>query len=172
MTRGILGLVAGLGLGLAGCTTIDTGSSSVPGIDWTRYKSFTQTAPLHQKMQGVPGYSAIAADRIQSEIARNLEMKGMRKTGQDDADIVVRFSVSGKPQTDVWGDPGYGWYGGGTVQTTHYIKGTLTIDVFDAQKKELVWHGWGSADIFSSDADGSLIPKAVEKILADFPPSS
>ena len=167
------GWIAGLALaaaGLLGCTTIDTGYSSVDA-DYSNYHTFAQAPVPTELPTGLPGFNPIIVSNIQTYIANTLEQKGFRMVSMDDADVVVRFSVSGKPQTDVWGTSGYGWYGGGgTVQTTHYVLGTMVIDIFDTEKKKLVWHGWGSAKLFVSQADGSLAPKAVTKILSTFPP--
>lgn len=172
MQRALAAALTGvLVIGLSACTTINVNATVADGIDFDNYRTFAQAPPVESaRPAGVGGYSSITEDNIQREIALNLEAKGLSKTSVDNADIVVRFSTSGKPQTDVWGGGGWGYYGGGTVTTTHYVQGTLVIDIFDANKRKLVWHGWGTAKIFESDASGKLVPRAVEKILKQYPP--
>ncbi len=171
MARALSGILAAAAIGAAGCSSISADSTHAEGVDFSAYRSFAQ-ASAPESGGGIPGYSSITADSIQREIASQLESKGLSEADRDSADLVVRFSVSGKPQTDVWGTGGYGWYGGGSVQTTHYIKGTLVIDIFDTSKKKLVWHGWASTALFSEGGSGKKVPEAVEKILSGFPPSS
>lgn len=170
MNGWIVGLVIAAA-GFLGCTTIDTGSTAADGVDFSKYRSFAQAPAPTEAPSGMARYNSIVAGKIQTYIATNMEGKGYRKASLDEADFVVRFSLSGKPQTDVWGTTGYGLYrAGGSVQTIHYVQGTLVIDIFDSEARKLVWHGWASARIFESQADGSLAPKAVEKILSRFPP--
>ena len=171
MARVLIGFLAAAAIATAGCSSISADSTHAEGIDFSAYHTFAQAPPPESGGEQIPGYSSITADNIQREIAAQLESKGMSQAERDSADVVVRFSVSGKPQTDVWGSGGYGWYGGGSVQTTHYIKGTLVIDIFDASKKKLVWHGWASTALFSGSGSGKTVPEAVQKILSGFPPS-
>ena len=74
----------------------------------------------------------------------------LTSAGARDADLMVAFSVSGQPRTDVVGGGGgyYGW--GGSTFTTHYVVGRLVIDIFDNRIKKLLWHGWADKEIFES----------------------
>ena len=69
--------------------------------------------------------------------------------------------------------PGYGWGGGHsttTIQEYDYAVGTLVCDVFDAEKKVLIWEGIGTKTIVEDPAKREkTIPKSVQAIMAKFP---
>lgn len=152
-----------------GCASISAHSNAAPGVDFAKYRTFAQAPAPTEAPRGMPGYSAITAERIQTAIARELTAKGLRRTDAD-SDLLVAFTVSGEPQTEVWGTGGWGWYGPpGSVTTTHYVKGTLVINVYDARQEKLVWHGWGTKDVFEPKGDEQSIREAVQAVLARYP---
>lgn len=67
----------------------------------------------------------------------------------------------------------YGVWGGypQDIQTVHYQEGTLTIDLVDAAKKQLVWQGVAQGRIHKKAVQnpGPAIDKAVTDIFAKFP---
>jgi hypothetical protein len=97
----------------------------------------------------------------------------MHPAPHDSADLLVAFSVTGEPRTNVMSDGGWGWgwYGGRPIVTTHYVAGTLVIDFYDAKRQKLVWHGWATADVFDKAGSGDLILRAVKSILSRYPPA-
>jgi hypothetical protein len=76
-----------------------------------------------------------------------------------------------------WGYGG-GWrYGGGmgaiTVTTSTILMGQLTLDMYDAAKKELVWRGSATKTLdpkTKPDKRTKSINKAAEKLLKNYPP--
>jgi hypothetical protein len=136
-----------------------------PQVDFAKYKTFTMAPPPQGKPKGLVGYSAISARRIQEEIASALQTKGYNEVSQ--GDMVVAFSVTGEPRTDLVGY-GPGWYG--DTYTQHYVQGNLVINIYEAKTRELVWHGWASAQIYDSQQAEKEGPKAVQAIMKKFPP--
>ena len=55
---------------------------------------------------------------------------------------------------------------------SEYQEGTLIIDIYDAAKKELVWHGWKSRKSLPSDSPElpGVVEQATVDILSNFPP--
>jgi hypothetical protein len=54
---------------------------------------------------------------------------------------------------------------------TNHTEGTLTIDLIDAKKKELVWQGEGVGYLTQcTDKKDENIKEFVTKILAQYPP--
>ena len=54
---------------------------------------------------------------------------------------------------------------------TRHSEGTLTIDVIDAKKKELIWQGEGEGVLTkNTDRKDENIKEFVTKILAQYPP--
>jgi hypothetical protein len=154
-----------------GCSTVSVNTDYDKGTDFSRFKTFSQKPPP-QGSRSLKGYSEIAGRHINSAIATTLESKGfqMAPEGQD-GDLIVAFSIDGQPRQDVeWTGGGYGgWYG--QSYTVNYVEGTLTIDVFDASKRQLVWHAYGQTNIYGSQTDNyGKVDDAVEQILKKFPP--
>jgi len=168
MTRMILGLLLVVPIALAGCAGIEVNVDADPAVDFSKYRTFAQAPPPAAPIRNLPGYSEIRGREIQERIARELEAKGYRKVARSEAQLIVAFTASGEPRTDVWKD--YDWYGGRPVATTHYIAGALAIDVFDRALKKLVWHGWATADIFSLAEGRKKGDQALEELLRRFPP--
>jgi hypothetical protein len=72
---------------------------------------------------------------------------------------------------------GYGWgwhpwyWGAGQNTVNRTSEGTLYIDLIDADQKELVWQGMGTAALASDvDRKQKRINKIVGEILEKYPP--
>jgi hypothetical protein len=170
---------------IAGCVTIDVSVDHDPEVDFSKYHTFAQ-APPPSRIENLPGYNEVRGRQIQHLIATELEAKGYRKVDPDDADLLVAFTVSGEPRTDIWveesgtawgsgGRPGragrYGSYDRrGTMSTTEYISGALAIDIYDNALRRQVWHGLATADVYTSSEGQKTGDKAVQKLLSRFPP--
>ena len=122
------------------------------GADFTKYETwYFQDSELSIGKQ-VPRMDA----RLKSQIADTLMKRGRRPSN---ADLVVTYHVTTQENTRVdsmylsgygygsgWG-PGYysSGYGGGwgtsTSMISNYTTGTLVIDVYDTETKELIWRG-------------------------------
>ena len=171
MARTIPGLLLISALFLGGCG-IKATTNFMPGTDFAKYRTFVQSPPPTQRVKSLPGYSAITGQQIQDMIASELQSKGFTPGGAEDADLLVAFSVSGQPRTDVTSAGGggyYGWGGGGTF-TTHYVVGRLVIDIFDNRSKKLLWHGWADKEIFGASGDVKGVEQVVQAIMKKFPP--
>jgi hypothetical protein len=120
MARSIVGLLLVSALSLAGCG-IKASTDYMPGTSFSSYQTFAQSPPSTQRVKSLPGYTEIVSQQIQDMIASDLQSKGYKPAAAEDADLLVAFSVSGQPRTDIVGGGGgyYGW-GGGTF-TQHYV---------------------------------------------------
>jgi hypothetical protein len=169
MARTIVGLLLVSALFLPGCG-IKASTNFMPGTNFAKYRTFVQSPPPTQRVKNLPGYSEILGRQIQQMIASELQSKGLTPGGAEDADLLVAFSVSGQPRTDVVSSGGgyYGW-GGGTF-TQHYVVGRLVIDIFDNRQKKLLWHGWADKEIFGAPGDVKGVEQVVQAIMKKFPP--
>ena len=157
---------------LVGCAgQIQTNTTYDDSADFAAYRTFAQ-APAPTYATDMPGYSEITGRNIQEQIAKNLQQKGLQPAGWDDADLQVSFTLGGQARqnTEYWG--GWGWYGAGEVETENYVQGSLVIDMADRAKKRLVWHGYGSENLFSQSASDETLARAVDAVLAKFPPAT
>jgi len=75
-----------------------------------------------------------------------------------------------------YGGWGYGGWGGGgmqtaTTSTSTWNVGTLIVDIFDVQSKQLLFRGQGQATISdNADKNTKNVYKALAKMFKDFPP--
>ena len=75
-----------------------------------------------------------------------------------------------------WGWGWRGWGGGGGISTARIYDvpvGTLVVDLVDTKEKELVWRGFASRDVSSSETPqerAEITQKAVDKLFEGFPP--
>ncbi len=165
----VLLLISALFLG--GCG-IQASTNFMPGTNFAKYRTFVQSPPPTQRVRSLPGYTEILGNQIQLMIASDLQHKGYTPALAEDADLLVAFSVSGQPRTDVVSSGGgyYGWGGGGSTFTTHYVVGRLVIDIFDNRQKKLLWHGWADKEIFGTSGDVKDVEEVVQAIMKKFPP--
>ena len=154
-----------------GCAgQVKTNISYDDTVDFASYKTFAQTPPPSYA-DNMPGYSEITGRNIQDRISMVLQQKGLEPAGMDEADLQVSFTLGGQQRQEAEYFTGWGWYGPGEFQTENYIAGSLVIQMGDRVKKRLVWHGSGTEDIFSEAGNDELIMKAVDAVLAKYPPA-
>ncbi len=163
---------------LFGCAgQIQTNTTYDNSADFAAYRTFAQ-APAPANASDMPGYSEITGRNIQEQIANNLQQKGLQPASWDEADLQVSFTLGGqaRQQTEYWGGwdgyGGYGGYGPGEMETENYVQGSLVIDMADRAKKRLVWHGYGTENLFSENASDETLARAVNAVLAKYPPSA
>jgi hypothetical protein len=140
--------------------------------DFSHYKTYQWAGPpdadsLNQLMQ----------ERMVGFVEEALAAKHLRrvKTG---GDLLVDCRVNVKQQEvyTTFGDGGFGWYsgwgGGITTTTTQVIQlGTLTVDVVDSRRNQLVFEGVSTAPISSKPAHNTKrLAKAVNEIFEKYPP--
>ena len=94
--------------------------------------------------------------------------------------IVVDQKTSTTAYTNYHGTTGYGYRRGGrgwgngysttTYSESDYLQGTLVMDVFDAESKELIWQGVATGTVQEKpEKREKSIPKAIKKLMKKFP---
>jgi Domain of unknown function (DUF4136) len=129
---------------------------------------------------GVKAGTSIWQDRITGAVDSQLAAKGWSKVASGgDASVSAFGHVSEQDsmQTYYDGFPGWGWrgWGGGTgIATTQVIPekvGNLTVDIFDANTKQLIFRGQASDSLSSkADKNDKRMDKSVEEMFKKFPP--
>lgn len=114
----------------------------------------------------------IVRDRIHGALEREFEAMGFEPSGQRRPDIIVTYAVTAQREPElvqtVGDDPNWN-YGGHNVFPRDVDRGTLVIDVIDANDGKLVWRSIAKAedeDVRSDD----FIRRAVDKAMSKFPP--
>ena len=170
-----------------GCATLQVGSDFDKSANFANYHSFALMKREHHGTNAAT--NPLVVQRAEDAIKAELQRKGYKLVDDPGAaDFVVDFTIGSQERTDVnsypdpyvgpgWGWGRYGWWGGpywgDNVDVRQYREGTLSIDAFDAHTHRPVWHGWAKKELSRSDVENSDEPirKAVQSVLAKFPPS-
>jgi hypothetical protein len=158
-----IAITLGLAISVWGCAKIQVTTRSDPATDFSRFRTYSQDSPPRERAD-TPRYSAALGAQIQAEIARQLEVKGLRPAPEG-ADLRVAFRVSGVARTRMInaGDPDADYY-----IPQEYREGALVIEVFDARGNP-VWSGVGHRKVFQDTNVEKVALEAVDAILAEFP---
>ena len=155
-----------------------------PGTDFSKYKTYKWVrAPKAQYP------NQILDGQIIQAIDAQLASKGLSKTDDDSAELVVVYQAAVSQETEwnsystgdsMWGYGrwgGWGGYGGGmstTRTTTSTINtGTLNIDIYDVAQKEQIWRGSASKTLGSGKDPAKVqknLNKAMTKLFKKYPP--
>lgn len=163
-----------LGLVFTSCNSVRVASDYDKEVNFNQYSSFAFFKPGIDKAE----ISDLDKKRILRAIEAELLAKGFTKS--DDPDLLVSIFTKTRENINIYNSPygyGYGWgwhpyywnTGRNTVSST--TDGTLYIDLIDADEKELVWQGMGTAALASDvDKKQERINEIVRKILEKYPP--
>ena len=173
-------LSAPLVIGLAGtCLLLAANISSDYNhkVDFGRYHTYSWIK--------VQAENPLWNDRITAAVDNELMAKGWQKSPSGgDAGIAAYGSTHEQRSFQTWYDGfggGWGWrrgWAGGPGMTTTTVErtpvGTLVVDIFDAQNKNLIWRGMSSDSLSANKPEKN--EKKLEKDVADlfkkFPPPS
>jgi hypothetical protein len=158
--------------------------NSKPGTDFSKYKTY--------KWARVPKAdypNQILDGQIMQAIDSQMSLKGLSKTEDDNADLIVTYQAAVNQQRewnsystggDMWGYGrwgGWGGYGGGmsTTRTTESTinVGTLNVDIYDAALKEQIWRGAATKTLGSGKDPEKVqknLGKAMAKLFKKYPP--
>lgn len=129
---------------------------------------------------------AFIIKRIKAAVKKELGNKGLNLLS-DKPDLLVVIHTQIQDQINVlnwgyhyapyvvyWG--GYGYWGAAyRIDTYTYQKGSLIIDIVEAESKELIWRGVARGavpEVPRSQQIEKVVNKAVNEILKNYPPPS
>jgi hypothetical protein len=131
---------------------------------------------------GVNAGNPLWKDRIMEAVDSALAAKGWSKVASGgDADVSAFGKTREQDTMETFYDgfPGWGWrhWGGGMGTTTTQVIpqriGTLNVDIFDGNSKQLVWRGTAQNTLSSKpETNDKKLDKAVEDMFKHFPPES
>lgn len=130
-------------------------------------------------------YTTLVSTRLKDATRRELEKRGYQYS-QANPQLLANFNVNIENRQDVQSTPGmgvggyygyragmYGVWGGypQDIETVHYQEGTLSIDLVDAAKKQLVWQGTAQGRVNKKAVEnpGPAIDSVVSEIFTKFP---
>ena len=143
-------------------------------VDYNHHTDFNQ---IHTySWIGVRAGNSLWQDRIMRAVDNQLQAKGWQKveTGGDAAvSAFGRTSERETLQTFYDGFPGWRWGGFGETTTTPVPEriGSLNVDIFMGNTKNLIWRGTTS-DVLSGNPEKNdrKLDEAVSKMFKHFPP--
>jgi hypothetical protein len=151
--------------------------------DFSKFKTFKWVT-----IKGGKHVNDLVDQQIRSAIESELALKGLVRTDADNADLYIGYqaAVDTEKQVNTF-DPGWGygpgcygpgWYGGGgmssstSTTSTIYI-GSITVDMYQASAKSLVWRGMASKTLDAKakpDKQQKNLAKAMKKLFKNYPP--
>ena len=140
-------------------------------VDFAKYHSYSWI--------GVKAGNSLWQDRIMNAVNQQLAAKGwtMVPSGGDAAvSAFGKVTQQDTLQTFYDGFPGWGWRGWGgmgmsTTETVPEQVGNLTVDIFDAGTKHLIWRGTASDALSGKpEKNEKKMDKAVADMFDKFPP--
>lgn len=160
----------------------DVGYNAMPGIDFTKFKTYKWV-----KIEGAQYPDQITDSQIKQAVDTELAAKGLSATTGETADLFVGYQVAIDKEKQ-WnsyntGGMGWGWgggyyggaYGGSTTTTTSQtiVVGTLGLDFYDPAAKQLLWRGQATKTLDTNakpEKRTKNLNKAVKKLLKNYPP--
>ncbi|WP_010180689.1 DUF4136 domain-containing protein [Aquimarina agarilytica] len=170
--RFILGIISCLLL--TSCATVRVTTDYDTKASFNQYKTFAFFKPGIDQVE----ISDLDKRRILRSIDTVMRLKGLTKS--ETPDVLVNISTEAEKNTYLYPNNfgfGFGWspfwWGNGFMNTYDVIEGTLFIDLIDANKKELIWQGVGSAPLVQQGPEEKeeRIYEIVSSILAKYPPT-
>jgi len=152
-------------------TAQDVKYNFMPGTDFSKYHSYKWVTIGN----GAHPNQIVDAE-IKQSVDSQLATKGLTKTDGDKADLYVGYqiAVDKEKQWDAYGmGGGIRWGGMGTATSSTINVGTLVLDLYDPEKKQLVWTGNATKTIdpsSSQEKNQKNLDKAMQKLLKNYPP--
>jgi hypothetical protein len=175
-----LGLLA---LFLAGCAASGprVTSNTNPATDFASFSTYNFMQPLGTDRDG--GIQTPLSAMLMGALSRELESRGFKRS--DNPDLLVNTFVVTEERMDVRQVPTassfrsyrgsrYSSWGNQTTQVRQYTRGTLAIDLIDANQRMLAWEGVAQQRLGrnATQITQEQVDTAVGAVLAEFPYSA
>ncbi len=164
---------------LAACQTRpDVRVHSVPALDITRYQSF---GFVDHPDTDKAGYTTLTTRYLKEAVTREMVTRGY--TQSDNPDLLINFTVASRDKVEGTTGPsfgvGYGWWrrgydlgmGIGNRDIRTVTDGSLSIDVVDHARSEVIWTGVAEGRLTRKALNDPqpAIDQAVGLIFAKYP---
>ncbi len=160
---------------MTSCSSVKVATDYDREANFNQYQTYAFFKPGIDKAE----ISDLDKKRILRAIDTEMQQKGLTKS--ENPDILVSIFTKTKENVNIYNNSfgyGYGWgwhpwyWGAGPNTINRTTEGTLYIDLVDADRKELVWQGMGTAALASKvDRKQERINEIVQEILEKYPPS-
>ena len=176
-------LAGAAALALGACATTSGPKVRVdadPTANMASYGSYSFIEPFGTDRSG---YSTPLGNAVKQAVRREMDVRGLRYM-ESGGDLLVNAGVKSSEKTDVSTvptmDPYFGYRGGRynpwvgySTETivNQYTEGTLTLDLVDRARKQLVWSGAAFGRITNKVRNDpqTAVDTAVREIMARYP---
>lgn len=169
------------GLGLAACSSeqATTRVDSRPGVSLARYRTYNFMDEQARNDSAFINSGSNIFD-LKRAVTRQLEARGLQKADQPDLWVNIGMVTEQRTQTRqanfqtdglpyYIGQRNYRWQAG-DIPVGQYQEGTVTIDLVDAARKELIWQGTTSTILSRKPTRAAKqIDEGVADVFAKFP---
>ncbi|MFI3246668.1 MAG: DUF4136 domain-containing protein [Ferrimonas sp.] len=174
-------------LTVSGCANIRTNIDYNTSINFSQFNSWAWLQPAQMAAAEAYRHDGLYDARIRAAIENELPARGLFKTTENNAGLLVNYLTSVQNKVDIntfYNNFGYYPYYrpdpwrpvfAPDIQVQQYQEGTLIIDLIDAQTSQLVWRGTATSIIDPDQTPAERtksINKAVKAILAQYPPTT
>ncbi len=162
------------------------GCDLATSIDYDREADFSQISTFGWTGKQHPEINDLVHNRIVNSLRTQLEAKGIDEVDSN-PDVLVTYYGDDNERTVIdtnhfgYGmGPGWGWGGGmgmagmGSSTTTvrTYKEGTIIVDMYRAEDKQLVWRGTVTGTISDNPQKNEKnIVKGIAKLFEKYPPT-
>ena len=160
-----------LGLELAACDSTPRARTAFDQrVDFAAYKTFAMMHPNHP-VPSPGGLDPFTVHRLRQMTFSVLKQRGLEPAAYAEAQL--RVSVSAEPRLRTEVIPASTWapyprhYHGAEVRTFETVM--LRVDIVDAPRGGVVWHGRAETITGAEATDDELWP-LVQAVFAEFPP--
>lgn len=168
----------------SGCGGIKTTTDFDRDADFTQYSTYA----WHEGTgSDIEDSDPLNHGRLIEAIDGQMQQHGFSKVSSN-PDVYITYHGEDKEQTTLstnymggggWGyGGGWGWGGAGmgmgtsTTQVRNYTVGTLVLDMWDVQKKQLVWRSTASKTLSDNpQKQAETIQQAAQKLFEKYPPA-
>lgn len=154
-------------------------SNQDPGANLANYRTYGFVQELSTDRAE---YSSLLSQYLRTATSRELEARGYRQAAEPD--LLVNFFINTKEKISSTTSPSpgfggyygyrggyYGVWGGYDTTVTQYTEGTLTIDLVDRSRGQLVWEGTAVGRVRDEARRNPqpAIDSVVSQIFAEYP---
>lgn len=140
-------------------------------VDFSEFRTFAiRAGQLNSKNPALN--SELIRKRIDADIQKALEAKGLRFVGAGPSDLNVRYTLGAVRKVETEAYPA-GWRGWGTrVVNVPFTEGTLVLDLRDPATRSLVWRAIAREDKSDASKIEGKLDDMVRKSFDKYPPKA
>jgi hypothetical protein len=142
-------------------------TDSDPAAPFSSYKTYSWTP-------GTPSPVTLTEQRIHSDVESQMAAKGFKLATDQTPDVYIATHVltQAEPHVIASGFGPWGLDGLGSIDVNTLVKGTLVVDMYDADTKQMVWRGVATAtESDKPSKNNAKIDKSISKMFERYPPS-